>query len=740
MTKLNAPAVPGWPDVTRFEVLERLLGGDGGPLNRAPLELLERSEFLKKKIDDVVSGALTIEFANRLKTGRSIAMTGDGSWVVTFDGGGNVSAAMTLANTGVAAGTYPVVTIDSKGRVTAARALQSADLPANAALSGTPTAPTADPGTNTTQLANTAFVQAALAAFVASAPAALDTLTELAAALGNDANFATTITNALALKAPLASPALTGLPTAPTQPQGDNSTKLATTEFVQLAAQSVPVRQTVLCGVTDVNGRANFISAGAGLAVNLSATAAALTLAFSAGFGQGGSVDYIERITADAAGYWSNLPANSLNFLAIARNGAGNLSASATLAPVQYGYTYNQAAQALLHFDGAAGSASILDDFGNTWVAHGGAKLQSSWSKFGGTALGGSGVNNALNGAGDFIKSTNFTGLGGGSWAIRGWFNPSALPGNGISFCLAGMFNASSLGVQLYIGNMGGSIKFGYALSSNGTSNDITNATFGSTTPIVGTAYFVELTYDAVAGYYRLYVNGAQEASTASALRICPVTMATVGAGNTAIFFPGYIDEFEFLPYCDHPGGTAYAVPTAAKSIAAPGYASDWFDLATWTMKSPAAASPGDGSSPAFTVSNKLYVGEVITGAAGVSSVVSYAYQGKYKSADTAVPASGVRTAFSSNIGVPADLRKGKFHVRNYIAEYGFTPGMVTVPQLGVNANYIQGNQFTLEDRNSMSVTTGASGGLYSINRTTGAAASLTPGNWRIFVTDERAF
>ena len=50
------------------------------------------------------------------------------------------------------------------------------------------------------QLANTAFVQAAIAALVASSPAALDTLNELAAALGNDPNFATTMTNALAGK------------------------------------------------------------------------------------------------------------------------------------------------------------------------------------------------------------------------------------------------------------------------------------------------------------------------------------------------------------------------------------------------------------------------------------------------------------------------------------------------------------------------------------------------------------
>ncbi|QLU67973.1 phage tail protein [Citrobacter freundii] len=71
---------------------------------------------------------------------------------------------------------------------------------ASPTFTGTPKAPTAAAGNNSTQLANTAFVQAAIAALVASSPAALDTLNELAAALGNDPNFATTMTNALAGK------------------------------------------------------------------------------------------------------------------------------------------------------------------------------------------------------------------------------------------------------------------------------------------------------------------------------------------------------------------------------------------------------------------------------------------------------------------------------------------------------------------------------------------------------------
>ena len=81
---------------------------------------------------------------------------------------------------------------------------------ASPALTGTPTAPTAAAGTNTTQVATTAFVGTAVSALVASAPAALDTLNELATALGNDANFSTTLTTNLGLKAPKADPTFTG--------------------------------------------------------------------------------------------------------------------------------------------------------------------------------------------------------------------------------------------------------------------------------------------------------------------------------------------------------------------------------------------------------------------------------------------------------------------------------------------------------------------------------------------------
>ncbi|MBB7220998.1 phage tail protein [Escherichia coli] len=105
----------------------------------------------------------------------------------------------------------------------------------NPTFTGEPKAPTPAAGNNTTRIATTAFVQAAITALINGAPATLDTLKEIAAAINNDPKFSTTINNALALKAPLSSPALTGTPTAPTAAQSVNNTQIATTAFVKSA-------------------------------------------------------------------------------------------------------------------------------------------------------------------------------------------------------------------------------------------------------------------------------------------------------------------------------------------------------------------------------------------------------------------------------------------------------------------------------------------------------------------------
>ena len=132
---------------------------------------------------------------------------------------------------------------------------------ASPALTGTPTAPTAAANTDTTQVATTAFVKTAVANLVDGAPALLDTLNELAAAINDDANFASTLTTSVGLKAPiesptftgtvtipagasisgfapLASPALTGTPTAPTAAANTNTTQVATTAFAKAEADA----------------------------------------------------------------------------------------------------------------------------------------------------------------------------------------------------------------------------------------------------------------------------------------------------------------------------------------------------------------------------------------------------------------------------------------------------------------------------------------------------------------------
>lgn len=71
----------------------------------------------------------SVASAAKLTTARTISASGDASWSVSFDGSANASAALTLANSGVTAGTHTKVTVDAKGRVTAGAGLAAADIP-----------------------------------------------------------------------------------------------------------------------------------------------------------------------------------------------------------------------------------------------------------------------------------------------------------------------------------------------------------------------------------------------------------------------------------------------------------------------------------------------------------------------------------------------------------------------------------------------------------------------------------
>ena len=119
-----------------------------------------------------------------------LSVTGSGSYdnttgIITVTGG--------VTSVGGATGTVSNAQIASS--------ITSAGLLANTSLTGIPVAPTANTGTNTTQIATTAFVTSAVSNLIDSAPGALDTLNELAAAINDDNNFATTIITQLGNKA-----------------------------------------------------------------------------------------------------------------------------------------------------------------------------------------------------------------------------------------------------------------------------------------------------------------------------------------------------------------------------------------------------------------------------------------------------------------------------------------------------------------------------------------------------------
>ena len=123
------------------------------------------------------------------------------AWVNDTDSGGIALTDLSIGTEASASGDGAIAYNDGSGVFTYTPPDLSSLAPlANPTFTGTPAGPTANAGTNTTQIATTAFVSAAVAALADSAPDTLNTLNELAAALGDDADFATTTATALGLK------------------------------------------------------------------------------------------------------------------------------------------------------------------------------------------------------------------------------------------------------------------------------------------------------------------------------------------------------------------------------------------------------------------------------------------------------------------------------------------------------------------------------------------------------------
>ncbi|MBP5951294.1 gp53-like domain-containing protein [Pseudomonas sp. P42] len=153
----DLPEVNEWPEgIYQLETSDPVLGGPEGIDNLQGKQLANRTKWLKDQISKIVDGVTSIGSALKLATPRALNFKGAATGSGSFDGSADVEIALTLANSGVTAGAWPRVTVNSKGLVTGGSALSPNDLPEGL------TAPQFD---NDKSLATTEFVQRALGNF-----------------------------------------------------------------------------------------------------------------------------------------------------------------------------------------------------------------------------------------------------------------------------------------------------------------------------------------------------------------------------------------------------------------------------------------------------------------------------------------------------------------------------------------------------------------------------------------------
>ncbi|WP_198404965.1 hypothetical protein [Chromobacterium violaceum] len=187
--------------IYQLETSDPVLAGPDGVDNLQGKQLANRTAYLKDRVEELASGKQPAGNAVKLSAARNITMSGDGSWNVAFDGSKDVSGQLTLRDSGVAPGSYGMVTVDAKGRVTAARQMSGDDVPAhdwNKVATGKPSTLA---GYGIADGASKTDLQNAVNGLVSGAPANLNTLQELAAAVNNDPKYSATVDGKLAGKA-----------------------------------------------------------------------------------------------------------------------------------------------------------------------------------------------------------------------------------------------------------------------------------------------------------------------------------------------------------------------------------------------------------------------------------------------------------------------------------------------------------------------------------------------------------
>ena len=224
----------------------------------SPANALYLGSFAADPTLNLIGGALVAGNLYYNTTSGTLKSYNGSAWA-SLGGSSGVSSAFGRTGAVVAtANDYSFAQLSATPTTVAGYGITDAAPLASPAFTGTPSAPTATLGTNTTQLATTAFVLANAGTGGAS-PATVAPLMDATAAVGTSLLYArqdhvhptdTSIATGLALKAPLASPSFTGTPTTAATPAAlDNSLKLATTAYADGAVSTLSGTVTTALGL-----------------------------------------------------------------------------------------------------------------------------------------------------------------------------------------------------------------------------------------------------------------------------------------------------------------------------------------------------------------------------------------------------------------------------------------------------------------------------------------------------------
>lgn len=487
------------------------------------------------------------------------------------------------------------------------------------------------------------------------------------------------------------------------------------------------VRQTVLGGSVDTNGFANWLSIGTGLAVDFAATSANVLLAFATGQ----YTDALTTLIASAANQFSAIPANSTAYLYADRASTSTITGGNTLVRPQYETAFDKTRSSLLRFQGTNGQTTTTDDFGNAWTLTG-ATISTANFKFGASSL-------LLSGGTQFAQTTAITNLANngsnGNWEFEVWFYPTA---TSAAHSIVSPQNASVAGAQLLLNNNGGARKLQANFSSDGSTNNI-GTTLGVTTVPLSQWHRARVVRNKAAATYTVFlsVNGALETQeiqyTATTVDICPITMINLGYSSGYAGLAGNIGPFVLRNFIT--SNSVVTPPAVMPAITDQKVC--WFDMPNWTMREATAASTVSGTPPTFTARTRVFVGEADSGAATISAVRSYLYQGKYVSPAQVPPAANTQASVNHNLGVTPLY--ADFYLQNKFSELGCVPGdRVWRESTGLagSANFA----VPAVKSNQSSISTGTYNNTLGIVFTNSIGQAITNIYWDLFFTANRGW